>query len=131
MRKPKWLVLAAAMLAGTAFMAGCEDDNTKTHKITFHNKSSYTVTQRLSGYGKITIAPGSKRTFNDSSMTMYEYEPRNRVTRVKEDSHTVVYKNGGTTTKTATVKKKAKKKAAKTTTKKTTTKKAPKKRPSR
>lgn len=94
MKKLKWMVLALAMAAGAAFMAGCEnDDNTVTHKITFHNKSSYTVTQRLSGYGKITIAPGSKRAFNDSSMSMYEYEPKNRVLRIKEDSHTVVYQN--------------------------------------
>lgn len=93
MKKLKWLVLAVAMVAGAAFMAGCEDDNTVTHKITFHNQSSYTVTQRLSGYGNITIAPGSKRAFNDASMSMYEYAPKNRVIRIKEDSHTVVYKN--------------------------------------
>ncbi len=88
--------IAAALAFGTiaSALSGCEDNSgTVTHKITFHNKSSYTVTQKLSGYGTIAIAPGDKRAFDDSSMTMYGYEPKAYVIRVTESQHTVVYKN--------------------------------------
>ena len=92
MKKIKWLFTVAALVAAVAFMTGCEDDS-GVHKITFHNESSYTVTQRVSGYGRFTLSPGSKRAFDDSSMTMYEYSPKGSVIRVKEDMHTIVYKN--------------------------------------
>lgn len=93
MRKFKWLFLAAALVSAVAFMTGCENDDSGEHKITFHNKSSYTVTQRVSGYGRFSLEPGTKRAFNDSSMNMYEYSPKGSVVRVKEDMHTVVYRN--------------------------------------
>ena len=67
--------------------------DTVTHKITLHNKSSYPVVQRLSNYGNVAIAPGKKRAFDDEALTLYEYSPSKTVIRIKEDSHTFVYKN--------------------------------------
>ena len=98
MNKMIRIIRTAAMVfaIGVAVLAvtGCEDDdNTVTHKITFHNKSSYTVTQKVSGYGNITIAPGDKKAFDDDSLSMYDYSPKANVVRVRESSHTIVYKD--------------------------------------
>lgn len=93
MKKLKWLAAAVLMAAGMAFVSGCEDDDVTVHKITLHNKSSYTITQRISGYGNITIEAGKKRAFNDESFTLYEYAPKSKVLRIKENSHTFVYQN--------------------------------------
>lgn len=92
MKKIKWFLAALFLLAGAAFLTGCEDDE-NVHKITLHNKSSYTVQQRISGYGWVTIQAGKKRAFDDYSFSLYEYKPKNNVYRVKENSHTFVYHN--------------------------------------
>ena len=94
MKRIKWLAGLVAMCMAVVCLTGCEDDDgTVTHKITFHNKSSYTVTQRVSGYGNFTLEPGTKRAFDDDSMSMYEYTPNGSVIRIRENMHTVVYKN--------------------------------------
>ena len=83
----------AALFATTVAFTGCEDDGTTVHKITLHNKSSYTVTQKISGYGDVVIPAGDKRSFDDVSLTLYAYSPSSKVIRIKESSHTFVYKN--------------------------------------
>ncbi len=93
MKKLRLLALVAALFASFGMLAGCESDDTVTHKITLHNKSSYPVVQRLSNYGNVAIAPGKKRAFDDEALTLYEYSPSKTVIRIKEDSHTFVYKN--------------------------------------
>lgn len=93
MKKLRLLAMVAALFASFGMLAGCESDDTVTHKITLHNKSSYTVVQKISNYGSVTIAPGKKQAFDDESLTLYSYTPSKTVVRVKEDMHTFVYKN--------------------------------------
>lgn len=94
MKKLRLLTIAAALFALCGIFAGCEsDDNTVTHKITLHNESSYTVVQKISNYGSVTIDPGSKRSFDDDSLTLYSYSPSKNVVRIRESMHTFVYKN--------------------------------------
>ena len=93
MKKLKLHALLAALFASCGFLAGCEDDNTVTHKITLHNKSSYTVVQKISVYGSVSIEPGKKRACDDASLTLYSYTPSKNVVRVQEDMHTFVYKD--------------------------------------
>lgn len=93
MKKFSLLALVASLLAVSGLLTGCEnDDNTITHKITLHNKSSYTVVQRISNYGSVTIPPGKKQAFDDERLTLYSYSPSS-VIRIKEDMHTFVYKD--------------------------------------
>ena len=92
MKKIKWVLVAMFLFVGAAFLTGCEDEET-VHKITLHNKSSYTVRQRISGYGWVTIEAGKKRAFDDYSFTLYEYQPKDKVIRIEEDMHTTVYKD--------------------------------------
>lgn len=93
MKTFRLLALVATVFASCGMLAGCEDDDTVTHKITLHNKSSYTVVQKVSVYGSVTIEPGKKQAFDDDSLTFYSYTPSKNVVRVKEDMHTFVYKN--------------------------------------
>ena len=41
----------------------------------------------------IGVNIGKKRAFDDEALTLYEYSPSKTVIRIKEDSHTFVYKN--------------------------------------
>lgn len=94
MKRLKWLLGLAALCTAVMCLTGCEnDDGTVTHKITFHNKSSYTVTQRVSGYGTFSLEPGTKRAFDDDSMRMYDYTPSRSVIRITENMHTIVYED--------------------------------------
>lgn len=93
MKKLKLLALVAALFASCGMLAGCESDDTVTHKITLHNKSSYAVVQKISVYGSVTIEPGKKQAFDDASLTLYSYTPSKNVVRVQEDMHTFVYKD--------------------------------------
>lgn len=93
MKKLRLLALAAALFAVSGMLAGCEGDDTVTHNITLHNKSSFTVVQKLSNYGSVSIAPGKKQAFDDERLTLYSYTPSKNVVRVQENSHTFVYKD--------------------------------------
>lgn len=93
MKKLRLLALVAALFATCGILAGCEDNDTVTHKITLHNKSSFTIVQKISNYGSVTIEPGKKQAFDDERLMLYSYTPSRNVVRVQENSHTFVYKN--------------------------------------
>ena len=100
MKSIRTLTFFAALLVSVGLLAGCESDDKVEHKVTFHNLSSYTVTQRVStdkGDETLTLEPGKKAAFGGShgeTIWFYpDYSPSKYVVRSQEDSHTMVYKD--------------------------------------